>query len=136
MPDAATPAGASPAGSSPLSIPEDIRKKYPELIALVEGSESMNQEERQYWINILPIMTPEQVQNLRDILDNEKKQLAAIDAKYQSEMEKIGSPQSIKETEEERKRRREERTTKESAHKEQEDKAAEDLLKQMDDATK
>ncbi len=42
----------------------------------------MNNEERQYWINILPIMTPEQLKNLEEILLSEKEQLAAIDAKY------------------------------------------------------
>lgn len=42
----------------------------------------MNKEERQYWINILPAMTPEQRKNLEEILQSERAQLAAIDAKY------------------------------------------------------
>ncbi len=130
-------AGGATGGVKPstLKVPEDIQKKYPDLITLIKGSESMNDEERQYWVNILPIMTPEQIQNLRDILENEKKQLAAIDAKYQSEIEKIGSDEVRKQTEEERKKKREERSTAETAHKEEEDKAAEDLLKQIDQAS-
>ncbi len=128
-------AGGAGAKPSTLKVSEDIQKKYPDLIVLIKGSESMNDEERQYWMNILPIMTPEQIQNLRDILENEKKQLAAIDAKYQSEIEKIGSDEVRKQTEEERKKKREERSTAETAHKEEEDKATEDLLKQIDQAS-
>lgn len=45
----------------------------------------MNNEERQYWINILPIMTQEQIKNLEEILASEKKQLAAIDKKYSAD---------------------------------------------------
>ena len=94
----------------------------------------MNDEERQYWVNILPIMTPEQVQNLRDILDNEKKQLAAIDAKYQSDIDTVGSAETIRQTEEQRKTRRLERTGKETEHKKQEAQATDDILKQIESA--
>ena len=94
----------------------------------------MNDEERQYWINILPIMTPEQIQNLREILENERKQLAAIDAKYQTEVDKAGQAEILKHTEEERRKRRQERTGKETAHKQEEDKATEDILKQIEGA--
>ena len=122
-----------PAGQkSGLQIPDDVLKTHGDLIALVRQSESMNDEERQYWINILPIMTPEQVQNLRDILENERKQLAAIDAKYQTEIEKLGQAEVVKQTEEERTKRRLERSGKEAAHKEQEDRAADDLLQQIE----
>ncbi len=92
----------------------------------------MNDEERQYWINILPIMTPEQIQNLRDILENERKQLAAIDSKYQTEIEKLGQAEVVKQTEEERRTRRLQRTSTEATHKEQEDKTADDILKQIE----
>ena len=55
----------------------------------------MNDEERQYWINILPIMTPEQIGNLQNILTSEKTQLAAIDAKYSKDGASIGSAAMI-----------------------------------------
>ncbi|HLC76469.1 MAG TPA: hypothetical protein VJB82_05145 [Candidatus Peribacterales bacterium] len=71
--------------SSSVIIPDEIQKQFPELIALILGSESMNDEERQYWINILPSMSIEQQENLRQILQNEKDQLAAIDTKYAKE---------------------------------------------------
>ena len=118
---------------SGLQIPEDLLKKFSDLIELIKKSESMNDEERQYWINILPIMTPEQIQNLRDILENERKQLAAIDAKYQTEIEKLGQAEIIKQTEEERSKRRLERSGKEATHKKTEDAAADDILKQIEE---
>ena len=65
-----------------LTIPNELQKRHSELIDLILQSESTNKEERQYWINILPVMTPDQVENLRQILQNEKNQLAAIDRKY------------------------------------------------------
>ncbi len=132
MPDQNPP---PPPGQQPqtgLQIPEDLLKKFPDLIQLIKASESMNDEERQYWINILPIMTPEQIQNLRDILENERKQLAAIDSKYQTEIEKLGQTEVIRQTEEERVKRRQERSGKEAAHKEKEDQAADDILKQIE----
>jgi hypothetical protein len=52
------------ANQSTLQIPPETQARFPELIALITQSESMNVNEQQYWVNILPIMTPEQLQNL------------------------------------------------------------------------
>ena len=121
-------------GSSSLTISDEIRAQFPDLIELIIHSESMNDEERQYWINILPIMTPEQVQDLRNILDNEKKQLQAIDQKYATEIEQVGKAEVIKITDEERRRKREERAQKEAAHASTEKESAEDILKKIEGA--
>ncbi len=115
-----------------LIISEEIKKAFPEILALILGSESMNQEERQYWINILPIMSPEQVKNLQEILQNEKSQLEAIDAKYAKEIEHVGEKELTQQTEEEIRKKRAVRQKAEQQHKEEEEQAAEDLLKQMD----
>lgn len=82
MPDASSP------GSQQVIVPPGTQEAHGALVALILGSESMNPEERQYWINILPVMTPDQRKNLEDILMNEKRQLAAIDAKYAAAGEK------------------------------------------------
>jgi len=120
-------ADAKPAA---VQIPDDLRQKFPELIELILKSESMNDEERQYWVNILPVMTPEQVQNLRDILTNEREQLAAIDRKYSKEIEKIGSDQLLRKVDEERRKRREDRSkTEDQARMEEEEKTADILGK-------
>lgn len=65
-----------------LIIPEEVQAKFPDLVELIQGSKSMNDEERQYWIDVLPIMSEEQLTNLRGILDNEKKQLAEAAEAY------------------------------------------------------
>lgn len=78
-----------------LIIPPEVQEKFAALVALLQNSESMNNEERQYWINILPIMTPEQLKNLEEILASEKKQLAAIDAKYSKEVSGIATVESM-----------------------------------------
>ncbi|MDD5751742.1 MAG: hypothetical protein PHS73_04465 [Candidatus Peribacteraceae bacterium] len=120
-------ADAKPAA---VQIPDELKQKFPELIELVLKSESMNDEERQYWINILPVMTPEQVQNLKDILVNEREQLAAIDRKYAKEIEKIGSDQLLKKVDDERRKRREDRSkTEDQARLEEAEKTADILGK-------
>ena len=53
-----------------LTISEDLPQKFPELIKGIKASQSMNQEERQYWIEVLPMMSDEQYENLKNILDN------------------------------------------------------------------
>ena len=120
--------------SQGLIIPPELQKKYPELIALIKESESMNDEERQYWINILSVMTPQQIENLKEILVNEKDQLAAIDKKYAKEIEQIGQKQLSHKMEEERKKRRDLRAQKEEKAEAQEEKDTEDLLKKIEKA--
>lgn len=71
-----------------LVIPADISAKFGDLIELIKGSKSMDDGERQYWIDVLPIMSEDQIQNLRGILDNEKKQLAQAQAAYSEGMQK------------------------------------------------
>jgi len=69
-----------------LTIPADIAAKFGELVGLIQASKSMDNSERQYWIDVLPIMSEDQIQNLRGILDNEKKQLAEAEATYSNGM--------------------------------------------------
>jgi hypothetical protein len=69
-----------------LVIPADLTEKFGELIELIKASKSMDDGERQYWIDVLPIMSEDQIQNLRNILDNEKKQLAQAEAAYSDGM--------------------------------------------------
>ncbi|MDD5469479.1 MAG: hypothetical protein PHO92_01625 [Candidatus Peribacteraceae bacterium] len=123
------------AGAKALAIPDEIRQKHPELIALILGSESMNDEERQYWINILPVMTPEQIGNLKDILINEKTQLEAIDKKYAADIEQIGQQQLLSKTSEERHKRRLEREQQEQQHQAEESRKEEEILRKIEQAS-
>ena len=121
-----------PSDSSTVSVSDDLRKKYPDLVALILSSESMNDEERQYWINILPVMTPEQVENLRQILQNEKDQLAAIDAKYKQEMATLGKGKKTEEMGKERSQKREERRAQEMGNRETEKSKEDEILKAIE----
>ncbi len=116
--------------TSTLHIPADTATKFGSIIELLKSSESMNDEERQYWINILPVMNEEQIQNLRDILESEKKQLADIDKKY-SENAMVKEVASIEVTESKIKAKKEERSKKEQQEAVHEEKAEEDILKQI-----
>lgn len=88
-----TQGDASPSNSSRFVIPDDVRTNYPDLVELIQKTESMNDDERNYWFQTLLIMTDEQVQNLRQILITERDNLAAIDQKAQEEMNQINSRQ-------------------------------------------
>lgn len=92
----------------------------------------MNDEERQYWIDILPVMTPTQVTQLKDILENEKMQLAAIDAKYAKEIENIGQRQSVEHVSEERHQRLEHLQSQEKADRSTEEQNVEKLLQDLE----
>lgn len=116
-----------------IAVPDNVKQQFPELVALVLGSESMNDEERQYWINILPIMTPEQIENLRDILESEKKQLAAIDEKYAGAVDVDSAREEVLKTEEEIRKRREERAEQEMTAEQAEEKQTEDLLAKIEE---
>ncbi len=73
--------------SKPLNIPEETKQKFPDLIEHIQKSESMDQEERQYWIDALPIMTEEQLENLRGILKNEQEQIAKAKQEHEKNIQ-------------------------------------------------
>jgi len=122
-------------GQAGLVIPPEIQARFPELIALLLGSESMNTEERGYWINILPVMTPDQQKNLQDILQNEKSQLEAIDAKYAKEIENITPKSAANPSNEVQRKNREDRLNKENVNRAAEEQQAKNLLDQIEKAS-
>jgi tryptophanyl-tRNA synthetase len=65
-------------------IPDETKKMFPELVKMIMNSQSMNDQERNYWLQVLPVMTEEQVAELRNILETEIKKLAEIEKKYSS----------------------------------------------------
>lgn len=111
-----------------LVISPEIQEKFGPLLELIKASESMNNEERQYWINILPVMTPEQIKNLEDILENEKKQLAAIDEKYSNQATQSQQLEDSKVLEEKMKIQRKNRQDIEQEEAKKEEIAEEDIL--------
>ncbi len=71
------------------AVPTSVREHFPDLVALLIKTESMNTEERDYWFQVLPIMNDDQIVKLRTILVNERDQLKKIDSEYTSEIGKI-----------------------------------------------
>ena len=66
MPDDHVTAGAA-AGTqqsddttpqSNVTIPSEVKERFPDLIPMVLASKSMDDDERNYWFSMLPIMTP------------------------------------------------------------------------------
>ena len=74
-------------------IPKLVRQQYTDLLKLAYETESMNEEEREYWLQILPIMTEDQIIKFREILVNEHEQLVKIDADYKKEVSRFKKPQ-------------------------------------------
>lgn len=132
-----TSGGTGTQGSSTTSlfekfdIPETVRNKYPDLIPLILETESMNDDERQYWFQILPIMTEEQVSKLREILVNEKSQLSQIDREYDKEMKRINTKHVSEWKEFEAKQKREKLKSAEVQAQEKEKAEEEGLLKKL-----
>ena len=113
-------------------IPADWIEKDPALIALILSTESMKEEERKYWFQLMPVMNDEQVTKLRGILQKEKDQLAALDAKYANEVERLNSSQAGAWKAEEATKKRRDIEQREAAHEAEEKKDEEDILNQIE----
>lgn len=73
-----------------FTIPEKFLKEMPNIIALILESKSMDTtEEKQSWFNLLPMMSPEQIAKLNDILTREKIKLSEIEKKYEEKKNNI-----------------------------------------------
>ena len=124
-----------------LVIPDETQAKYPDLVGKITRSKSMNNSERNYWLQVLPVMTEEQVKELEDILDTEIRKLKEIDEKY-SKMEAAAAarggkkaptpeltPEEIKKLDAEKQAKRKRRE--EAERKAQEENSADDILAQL-----
>ncbi|MEK7547565.1 MAG: hypothetical protein AAB540_01590 [Patescibacteria group bacterium] len=113
-------------------VPPLVRQKFPDLIKLIYETESMNEEEREYWLQIMPIMSEEQTTKFRDILVNEKNQLAKLDQDYQTEMAKTNKGPAMQLDEAKMKEKMQEIKQAEAVS-EKEEKSEEDkVLQQLD----
>jgi len=80
---------------SDFNISEEIQAKYPQLITLILATESMDDDERQYWFDIMPSMTDDQVDRLYSILGTEKNKIAELEVKYQKEIKDLNEKHLI-----------------------------------------
>lgn len=67
-----------------FNIPENVSN---ELIQLILNTNSMADEERQYWFDLLPSMSEIYHKRLFDILETERQKLEALNLEYQKELE-------------------------------------------------
>lgn len=78
-----------------FTILDEIQVQYSELVELVLWSESIDNNEKQYWFDILPSMTDEQVDRLFNILMTERRQLEELNIKYQEEIKTLNEKHLI-----------------------------------------
>lgn len=116
---------------SKFHIPQAVKDEHPELVPLILSTESMDDEEREYWFQILPIMTEDQIDKFKDILVTEKKQLTKLDEEYESELAKINEKHLQEWQDFESKQERTERMQMEKVHEAEESSAEEDLLNKL-----
>ena len=138
-----TPMPAEPGGASSAVSKEDIKKygitassirAHPKLVVLIIGAKSMDDEEKKYWFHLLPDMTAEQIDRLKNILETEKNKLAAIDEKYQKRMAELKEQENIRREEEaERARARTQREEAERQAEAEEKKREEEILRRIEE---
>ena len=78
-----------------FNVSDEILAQYNELVDLVLATESMDDDERQYWFDIMPSMTHEQIDRLYSILDTERKKLEKLEKKYQNEIKDLNEKHLI-----------------------------------------
>nr|MDD3720307.1 hypothetical protein [Candidatus Gracilibacteria bacterium] len=78
-----------------FQLSDEIQAQFPELIKLILNTESMDDDERQYWFDIMPSMTDSQIDRLFNILDTEKKKLEELETKYQKEIKSLNEKHLI-----------------------------------------
>lgn len=115
--------------ASNFDLPEEFLETDSDLIILVLKSKALeSDEDKQNWLNLLPVMTEEQIYKLKEILIKEKEKLNEIEEKYTEKKrnirqkyllrwQKLGYVEKVKELKE-----------KEEQIKSKEDQEAEDLL--------
>jgi membrane-bound lytic murein transglycosylase B len=72
------------------TISDSFLEKIADVIVLILESKSLeNQQEKQSWFDLFPLMDEEQINKLRDILTREKQKLEEIEKKYKDKKDII-----------------------------------------------
>lgn len=80
---------------STFYISDELQVNFSELIKLILDTESMDDEERQYWFDIMPSMTDDQIDRLYNILETERRKLEELEVKYQQEIKSLNEKHLI-----------------------------------------
>ena len=111
---------------------DEIQTKFPELIKLILNTESMDDDERQYWFDIMPSMTDSQIDRLYNILETEKKKLEELEVKYQKEIKSLNEKHLI-EWQEFQMKKAKDKVSKAQAKDSADDSDPDDVLKMLND---
>lgn len=115
-----------------FTIPDMFLVNSADLIILILNSKSIdNKEEKQSWFDLLPLMTQEQIDKLRDILVREKQKLEEIEKKYEQKKSDIKTQYVQKRQEEWYKNKMVQIKQKEAASQEKQTQEADSLLTQI-----
>ncbi len=115
-----------------FTIPEKMLQDE-ELMKLIMSSESMDDNERQYWFNLYEVMNEPQIAKLKDILARERQKLEEIEKKYAKK--KISPEEAARIAKEKGAKRAAhaaEVKKKEAAHEAKEKKMEEDVLAELE----
>lgn len=115
-----------------FQILDEVQAQYPELIKLILNTESMDNNEKQYWFDIIPSMTDEQIDRLFDILETERRKLEELEVKYQEEIKNLNEKHLIEWQEFQTKESRE-KIKKAEESDEDNQTSADEVLKMLDD---
>lgn len=115
-----------------FNIADELLKSQPVLVDLVLHTESMDDEERRYWFQLLPAMAPDQVGKLQEILQKERDSLQALDKKYASEIDKLNEQKMAEWKVAKAREARESREAQEAAAESAEKQVETDLLNKID----
>ena len=78
-----------------FTIADEVLAQYDELVKMILSTESMDNDERQYWFDIMPSMTESQIDRLYNILDTERSKLQELEVKYQEEIKDLNEKHLI-----------------------------------------
>ena len=112
-----------------FEISEESLYDMSDIVIMILKSKSIDtKEEKQNWLNLLPLMNSAQLDKLKDILNREKEKLEEIEKKYEKKKVDIKRKYLLKWQQLWYIKKVSEIKEKEEALKSEEDKEAEDLL--------
>ena len=115
-----------------FKINDETQARYKELVDLVLATESMDDEERQYWFDIMPSMTDAQIDRLYNILETEKQELSKLENRYQEEIKNLNEKHLI-EWQEFQMKKAKQKVNQAKAEESWEDKSPDDILEMLND---
>lgn len=98
------------------------------LEELIQSTNALRDDERQYWLDLLPNMNSDQMTQLKGILLSEQENVEQIDQKYDEKLQGVGEKYLNKWDSEKSRSERLQRQAQEKEQSEEAEKKAEELL--------